>query len=58
MPTLTLLLAALALAAGLLIGRAIGERRGRAAQWVDDYLASAAKDRARRNRLGQFKETR
>ncbi len=35
-----------------------GIQRGRDEQWVDDIIAAGRRERARRNRLGQFKALR
>lgn len=49
----------LALGVGGIVGHVLGfwtgVRRGRDAQWVDDYIAAGQRDRARRERNGQFK---
>ena len=37
-------------------GWRFGERRGRDTQWIDDFLANARREAARRDKLGRFKE--
>lgn len=54
-PQSILALAAIAAAVGSLVGWMLGRQRGRDEQWCDTYFAAARRDRARRNRLGQFK---
>lgn len=39
---------------GLLVGNAAGQKHGRDAQWIDDFIDAGKRDRARRNRLGQY----
>lgn len=43
------------IAAAYLLGYLLGTRRGKAEGWVEAYFERIAADRARRNRLGQFK---
>jgi len=52
-----LLLFTLATLAAMLLSYTVGFRRGKAAGWCDKYFADVAKDRARRNKLGQFRST-
>lgn len=52
---LAVLATALTFLLGYLLGTRIGEKRGRDLEWADEYFAGIAADRARRNRLGQFK---
>lgn len=41
---------------GFVIGWVCGETQGRDAQWCDSYFEHICKERARRNKLGQFKK--
>lgn len=50
-----LLLLTLGFIAGWLLGYRLGEKTGRAMGWLDHYFDQAAKDKARRDKLGQFK---
>jgi hypothetical protein len=45
----------IALALGWLVGYVVGQAQGRDAQWVDDYLDAARKDRERRDERGRWK---
>lgn len=58
-PQSILVLCILAFVVGCLVGHvlgfSVGVRRGRDAQWVDDFIEAGFRDRARRNHLGQFK---
>lgn len=56
--TAILAMVLLALVVGVLVGHVFGERRGRDAQWVDDFIEAGRRDAARRDSLGQFKEVR
>lgn len=46
---------ALAFVAGGMIGYRRGIAQGRALEWQDDYFRAIEKDRARREKNGQFK---
>jgi hypothetical protein len=41
---------------GFVVGWVCGETQGRDAQWCDSYFEHICLERARRNRLGQFKK--
>jgi hypothetical protein len=43
-------------ALGFIVGNHIGYAEGRNVQWVDDWLAQARREAARRDKLGRFKE--
>lgn len=51
-------LACVAIGAAYWIAYSRGIQRGRDEQWVDDIIAAGQRERARRNRLGQFKALR
>lgn len=53
--TVLLALAVAAVTAASFGGYCVGVRRGRDAGWVEHYFHEVRQDRARRNRLGQFK---
>lgn len=53
-PEHIILLALVGFAVGTAVGHAIGYRRGRDAQWLDDYFARTKQDRERRDRGGRF----
>jgi hypothetical protein len=38
------------------LGHALGNRRGRDEQWVENYLANERKAKAGRDKLGRFKK--
>ena len=50
-----LILVAIGFVVGGVVGHVVGRARGRDEQWVDDYFAGVARDRARRDARGQFK---
>jgi hypothetical protein len=41
---------------GFYVGHALGKRRGRDEQWVENYLANERKTQAGRDKLGRFKK--
>jgi len=45
----------LAACIGAVIGHVIGERRGRDAQWCDDFIDAGRRERARRDSAGKFR---
>lgn len=45
-------------ATSYLVGNERGIKQGRDLQWVDDFLQKIESDKARRNKLGQFKPKR
>lgn len=54
--TAILITAALAFVCGYLVGNHVGYHEGRDTQWVDNFLAQARREAARRDKLGRFKE--
>ena len=51
-------LALIAIGAASWVSYDRGIQRGRDEQWADDFIAAGQRERARRNKLGQFKATR
>lgn len=50
------ILATIAALVGVLVGYIIGEQAGRNAQWCDDFIERGHRERARRDRIGRFRE--
>lgn len=53
--TSVIIVAALAALVGSIGGFLYGRKRGTAIGWLDRYFEEVARDRARRNKLGQYK---
>jgi hypothetical protein len=53
---LIILTVALCTGSGFYVGHALGKRRGRDEQWVENYLANERKTQAGRDNLGRFKK--
>jgi hypothetical protein len=54
--TLSVLALTLCTGIGYYFGHALGKRRGRDEQWVENYLANERKTHAGRDNLGRFKK--
>ncbi len=55
-PAAIVILALIAACVGFVVGWVCGETQGRDAQWCDSYFEHICRERARRNKLGQFKK--